>query len=76
MGVRSRNLLLGLVAAIGVRAGQKPSNPFDPNTTPYCTWWVDYNEAIPCEQVVEDEYVTSLADFVRWVSCWPLGLNC
>lgn len=73
MGVLSRVLLLGLVAAVRVQAdGDSPSNPVHPGTTEYCTWWIDYDEAIPCSQILDEEWV-DLEDFVRWV-CSSVGI--
>ncbi|KAF2473993.1 uncharacterized protein BDR25DRAFT_386910 [Lindgomyces ingoldianus] len=47
------------------RRDEKPALPFDPNTTPYCTWWYDNDGSIPCSQMPA-LWVISLDDFRRW----------
>lgn len=73
--VRNFALLAGAVGAVSGAAvprrqlkarGDTPANPYDPNTSEYCTWWVDYNEVIPCSQLLENNFAT-LEDFRRWV---------
>ncbi|KAK2850657.1 hypothetical protein FQN49_005450 [Arthroderma sp. PD_2] len=49
------------------RRGTTPTNPHDKSTTSYCTWWVDYNEGLPCDQVLQTNSIT-LEQFQRWVS--------
>jgi hypothetical protein len=44
-----------------------PADPFDPNTTKYCSWWYDNDGSIPCSQVPDANFI-SMADFLRWVS--------
>ncbi|KAJ4302167.1 hypothetical protein N0V88_002303 [Collariella sp. IMI 366227] len=62
----SQNLLLALSAAALVAAGTEPNFPYDEaNTTPYCTWWVDYDGSGTCSTLLE-EFGATLADFTRW----------
>jgi hypothetical protein len=70
-----QNLLLALAAsplmlshALSIaRRDSKPNLPYDPNTSKYCSWWVDWDGSKACAQMLEDEW-TNDADFRRWVS--------
>ncbi|CBF71205.1 hypothetical protein AN6664.2 [Aspergillus nidulans FGSC A4] len=42
-----------------------PQLPFDPNTTPYCTWWIDNDGSSSCSDILSD-WIISLDDFRRW----------
>ncbi|KAL4869532.1 hypothetical protein BDV12DRAFT_196162 [Aspergillus spectabilis] len=48
-------VLLYLSGALGSRTkfrrDEIPSFPYDPDTTPYCTWWWDNDGSIPCEDM-------------------------
>lgn len=71
----SRTLLLALVASpfLSIQAltikrrDATPALPYDPNTTQYCTWWIDYDGFTECEVMLEENW-TNLVDFRRWVS--------
>lgn len=52
------------------RDGSRPSLPYDPNTTPYCTWWIDLAQGQSCDQVARDNFI-DLATLRRWVSDSP-----
>ena len=43
-----------------------PDYPFDPSTTRYCTWWIDGDGELTCEDV-QELFGVSVADFLRWV---------
>ncbi|KAK8101915.1 LysM domain-containing protein [Apiospora kogelbergensis] len=43
----------------------KPNYPSDPNTTPFCSWWWDNDDSVPCADVPEAFDIT-MDDFVRW----------
>lgn len=61
---------LAFGAAPGARYRRRdsaPANPYDKDTTKYCTWWLDYNEELPCDQVLKANSIT-LEEFRRWVS--------
>jgi hypothetical protein len=51
----------------GHHRDEKPKFPYDPNTTKYCSWWVDNDGSVPCSGIL-DAWLISLADFMRWVS--------
>ncbi|KAH7037266.1 uncharacterized protein B0I36DRAFT_380504 [Microdochium trichocladiopsis] len=59
--------LLVAVAAPGALAhvSKRQSYPYDPNTTPYCTWWYDVYPGDTCRDVIS-AWGVSMADFVRW----------
>ncbi|GBF66700.1 LysM domain-containing protein [Trichophyton mentagrophytes] len=59
---------LAFGAAPGARYRRRdsaPANPYDKDTTKYCTWWLDYNEELPCDQVLKANSIT-LEEFRRW----------
>ncbi|KAL2834118.1 hypothetical protein BJY01DRAFT_253182 [Aspergillus pseudoustus] len=47
------------------RGGDTPQLPYDPDTTPYCTWWVDNAGSSSCQNILSD-WLISLDDFRRW----------
>jgi hypothetical protein len=49
------------------RAGSNPGLPHDEKTTEFCTWWLDYNEAMPCNNILQGNQIT-IQQFKRWVS--------
>ena len=49
------------------RDGGTPSLPHDDKTTEFCTWWIDYNEATACDDILDDNQIT-ISQFKRWVS--------
>jgi hypothetical protein len=49
------------------RDGPTPSLSFDPNTSQYCSWWLDVSVEYACSALLEDNYI-SLEEFRRWVS--------
>lgn len=44
----------------------RPNYTWDVNTTPHCTWWLDYTEEIPCAQILSDNYISN-TQLRRWV---------
>ncbi|KAJ5874552.1 uncharacterized protein N7529_002982 [Penicillium soppii] len=56
-----------------VRRDETPQLPYDPNTTPYCTWWVDDDGSSKCADI-PGYWAISMADFVRWNP--SVGSNC
>jgi hypothetical protein len=56
----------GTVAHI-TRGRSLPSLPHDPNTTSYCSWWVDLSSAQSCPSLISDNAIT-LDTFRRWVT--------
>ncbi|RYP08051.1 hypothetical protein DL766_010198 [Monosporascus sp. MC13-8B] len=60
----SLDVALAAVASVR-RDGPIPALPSDPNTTKYCTWWIDLDTAMPCSTLLTDNFIT-LADFRRW----------
>jgi hypothetical protein len=52
------------------RDGSSPSLTHDPNTTTFCTWWVDLQSARTCSSVLSENAIT-LEQFRRWVSLLP-----
>jgi hypothetical protein len=49
------------------RAGSTPSLPHDDKTTEFCMWWLDYNEVMPCNDILQGNAIT-IQPFKRWVS--------
>ncbi|KAL0935699.1 LysM domain-containing protein [Colletotrichum truncatum] len=47
------------------RAGDEPGLPHDPNTTSYCSWWIDYDGSQTCQEVLEWNWI-EISDFRRW----------
>ncbi|KAJ4007743.1 hypothetical protein NW766_009546 [Fusarium irregulare] len=47
------------------RAGSNPGLPHDEKTTEFCTWWLDYNEAMPCNNILQGNQIT-IQQFKRW----------
>jgi len=45
-----------------------PHFPYDPATTPYCTWWIDNDSTISCTEFLNSATyrVISITDFIRW----------
>ncbi|KAM5466933.1 hypothetical protein MauCBS54593_005552 [Microsporum audouinii] len=59
---------LAFCAAPGARSrrrGTTPTYPHDKDTTSYCTRWLDYNDELPCDQVLQANFIT-LEQFQRW----------
>lgn len=48
--------------------GETPKLTVDPNTTKYCSYWIDNSGQEVCEEIPEWWAIT-MADFIRWVSC-------
>lgn len=53
--------------SIHYRRGLEPEMPYAPDTTKYCTWWIDSDGSMACEEV-PDTWAITMGDFVRWVS--------
>jgi hypothetical protein len=49
------------------RRDSKPQYSYDPNTTKYCSWWIDNDGSVACSSL-PDAWFISMADFLRWVS--------
>lgn len=52
------------------RDGSSPSLLFDPNTTKYCSWWVELTSERDCSPLLEQNFIT-LEDFCRWIIHLP-----
>ncbi|KAK4137748.1 carbohydrate-binding module family 50 protein [Trichocladium antarcticum] len=72
-------LASGLIAAVAAgrsarvlkaRDGPSPSLPHDPNTSSYCSWWVDINSATSCDALIAENWIT-MADLRRWNPSLP-----
>jgi len=61
----------GLCSVSGQRLharGTVPKLPTDPNTTKYCSYWLDNTDSnLKCEQT-PGRWGISMSDFLRWVS--------
>ncbi|KAF5023087.1 hypothetical protein F66182_4844 [Fusarium sp. NRRL 66182] len=55
---------LALGAAVRPR-GVTPKNPHDQKTTEHCTWWLDYDKAMSCDELLEENLIT-IKQFQRW----------
>jgi hypothetical protein len=67
-------LLGGFQVALGAavrdplrRRGWSSANPHDDRTSKSCSWWLDYDDDVLCDSILEDYHITS-EDFKRWVS--------
>lgn len=50
-----------------VARAETPQFPFDPNTSKYCSYWLDNSASgLQCTQVPA-QWGISMADFLRWV---------
>lgn len=49
------------------RDGLSPALPYAPDTSTYCSWWVDVRASSTCDAIVSDNFIT-LELFKRWVS--------
>ncbi|KAM5343484.1 hypothetical protein ACJ41O_012021 [Fusarium nematophilum] len=47
------------------RRGAAPSYPRDDKTTEYRTWWHDYDDKIPCDELLSDNMI-DIVQFRRW----------
>ncbi|KAI1810267.1 LysM domain-containing protein [Poronia punctata] len=45
--------------------GPSPSLSYDPNTSKYCSWWVDITSTPSCSVILENNFI-SLQEFIRW----------
>ncbi|KAI4858574.1 hypothetical protein F4820DRAFT_442209 [Hypoxylon rubiginosum] len=59
------NIAFGAAFAHVARDGLTPSLSYDPNTTSYCTWWVDLTTTVSCTSLLSDNLIT-LDTFRRW----------
>lgn len=61
---------LGLASAavlpLQARDGEEPGLPHASDTTPYCSWWADYDGSQTCEEVIDFNWI-DLKSFYRWV---------
>ena len=57
---------LAATSRIQSRSGKTPSLAFDPATTSYCSWWIDYDGSMTCQEVLDDNWI-ELDAFRRWV---------
>jgi hypothetical protein len=60
-------------AHVAARDGASPGLTYDPNSSSYCTWWLDATDAKACGTVLLENGIT-LEQFRRWVSL-ELDLN-
>ena len=60
--------VIGLVTGDRMEAqAETPSLPYDPNTSPYCSYWVDYTDSrLTCDRI-PSQWNIAKADFLRWV---------
>jgi hypothetical protein len=61
------SLAVGLVSARTMVNRQ--AYPYDPNTTPYCSYWYDNDGTTACQDIPA-KWVISMADFLRWVKTY------
>ncbi|KAJ9421242.1 hypothetical protein FOXG_17687 [Fusarium oxysporum f. sp. lycopersici 4287] len=47
------------------RRGAQPSYPVDEKATKDCTWWHDYDDKIPCEEILKSNSI-GIKQFQRW----------
>ncbi|KAG4253278.1 hypothetical protein FPRO03_07238 [Fusarium proliferatum] len=62
------NLHVILVAAENELLNQRgwnPANPHDEKTLKSCSWWLDYDNEVSCDSILEDYHIT-LKDLQRW----------
>ncbi|KAH8432867.1 uncharacterized protein LDX57_010497 [Aspergillus melleus] len=71
--VRGLSIIGSLAHPSNLRRDDTPRMPHDPNTTPYCTWWIDNDGSMACTDV-PPYWAISMEDFVRWNP--SLSLNC
>jgi hypothetical protein len=64
---RINNEIASVQGNAASRMGARPLLPFDPNTTPYCSWWLDNTGSQACQNIPASWAIT-MADFLRWVS--------
>ncbi|OHW95300.1 LysM domain-containing protein [Colletotrichum incanum] len=53
------------VRALQARDGPSPALPYAPDTSTYCSWWVDVRAATTCDAIVSENFIT-LEQFRRW----------
>ncbi|KAL7765248.1 hypothetical protein ACKLNR_003164 [Fusarium oxysporum f. sp. zingiberi] len=41
------------------RRGWNPANPHDDKTSKSCSWWLDYDNKVSCDSILEDYHITS-----------------
>ncbi|KAH7400546.1 hypothetical protein DE146DRAFT_735635 [Phaeosphaeria sp. MPI-PUGE-AT-0046c] len=56
---------LATTSRIQARSGKTPGLAFDPATTSYCSWWIDYDGSMTCQEVLDDSWI-NLDSFRRW----------
>ncbi|KAI0545559.1 hypothetical protein F4679DRAFT_560910 [Xylaria curta] len=56
------------------RDGPTPSLPYDPNTTSYCTWWINLTISQSCDTLLSDNLIT-LDTFRGWARASNLTCN-
>ncbi|CAG5157188.1 uncharacterized protein ALTATR162_LOCUS4980 [Alternaria atra] len=64
---------LSATSRIQSRSGKTPSLAFDPATTSYCSWWIDYDGSMTCQEVLDDNWI-ELDAFRRWNP--SIGADC
>ncbi|KFG83697.1 LysM domain-containing protein [Metarhizium anisopliae] len=68
LAVAASSGVLDSIVQQGVNLRARESNPgfsFDPNTSPYCTFWYDNDGSIPCAEILS-LFAVSIDDFIRW----------
>jgi hypothetical protein len=61
------HVALGAAVTRLLPRGEEPGLTYDPNTTPYCTWWVDLTSNTACSTILSENAI-NLDTFRRWVS--------
>ncbi|CAN9317990.1 unnamed protein product [Alternaria alternata] len=64
---------LAATSRIQSRSGKTPSLASDPATTSYCSWWIDYDGSMTCQEVLDDNWI-ELDAFRRWNP--SIGADC
>ncbi|KAK2013714.1 hypothetical protein LZ32DRAFT_675836 [Colletotrichum eremochloae] len=52
------------------RDGPSPALPYAPDTSTFCTWWVDVRAATTCDTILSDNFIT-MDQFRRWNPSLP-----
>jgi len=60
-------LLLAAAATCVVARSPTPRFPYDPDTSPYCSWWLNYEGNQSCDDILDSSWIT-IEEFRRWVS--------
>ncbi|KAL2753126.1 carbohydrate-binding module family 50 protein [Sodiomyces alcalophilus JCM 7366] len=61
----TKALLLTAASTCVLARSPAPRFPYDPNTSPHCTWWVNYEGTQSCEDILDTSWIT-MEEFRRW----------